>query len=723
MAAANDSASAAGAAFALPVVRPEPTQPHDAALPSAEAEQKNRRRNNRGRTAANRDAKKPPSAVCRYFFAGKCEYGENCKYSHESQTTRNGAAVAERTSIDLTTATTLIRQKRHKNKLSATCRFFLSAKCWKGEHCRFFHDTSNPANIEVAAVPEHTTPEDVTLLDTNGVQEVPTQPQAPQIIIPPKPTTSRAAVRPKKPACSLADKGTTMHLQIRSSDIHYFRRRYASSRIVEVDTGTEVTFPYEVTHPDWVFDVRELHFKLLIFKDHPYVDPKIIVVRTAFLPEVLCAHMDVEINELITKRISMFAAEDRFENMTKWLIHAIDRHIFNLFVTGLKKTKLVKEAESCGIKVVQLSSVEQETEIKDDEPIKPDLQPFNHDDGDDEVEKENVAAGSNIIHANASESDEENRDSPSAIRMRLQWTDNTGNIGTLKALSIMLAIKCLKCPGQQYLECKDGAKRQNRCTQCKVGQSVLFQSELVHQHSDLLGYLHFMGCRPLDFVIMDSRFRASCLNCNREVDVCNLTSAVVNKSWCHDCHTKCEFAIFGAKFNGNFALISREDKSVPRAPKKKKAELGPCIVVGQPLPENGTCKHYKKSYRWLRFPCCGKTFPCDVCHEEAGMGHEMKFATRMICGSCSHEQPFSKDKPCTNCKETTTKSKSSHWEGGRGCREKLVMSRNDDRKYKNSALKTVPKKRTGIQSVRHSVFIVLSVKSSFDVYFRQNDSG
>ncbi len=20
-------------------------------------------------------------------------------------------------------------------------------------------------------------------------------------------------------------------------------------------------------------------------------------------------------------------------------------------------------------------------------------------------------------------------------------------------------------------------------------------------------------------------------------------------------------------------------------------------------------------YRWLRFPCCGKAFPCDACHE------------------------------------------------------------------------------------------------------------
>jgi hypothetical protein len=31
--------------------------------------------------------------------------------------------------------------------------------------------------------------------------------------------------------------------------------------------------------------------------------------------------------------------------------------------------------------------------------------------------------------------------------------------------------------------------------------------------------------------------------------------------------------------------------------------------VGQPLPGLGTCKHYRHSYRWLRFPCCGKHRP------------------------------------------------------------------------------------------------------------------
>ena len=34
--------------------------------------------------------------------------------------------------------------------------------------------------------------------------------------------------------------------------------------------------------------------------------------------------------------------------------------------------------------------------------------------------------------------------------------------------------------------------------------------------------------------------------------------------------------------------------------KKKKIPKEPGIKEGQPLPDTGTCKHYKKSHRWLR---------------------------------------------------------------------------------------------------------------------------
>ena len=34
------------------------------------------------------------------------------------------------------------------------------------------------------------------------------------------------------------------------------------------------------------------------------------------------------------------------------------------------------------------------------------------------------------------------------------------------------------------------------------------------------------------------------------------------------------------------------------------------LVEGNPLPDLGACKHFKKSLRWLRFSCCGKVYLC-----------------------------------------------------------------------------------------------------------------
>lgn len=43
--------------------------------------------------------------------------------------------------------------------------------------------------------------------------------------------------------------------------------------------------------------------------------------------------------------------------------------------------------------------------------------------------------------------------------------------------------------------------------------------------------------------------------------------------------------------------------------------------------------------------------------------------------SHQHFQPFQKAKPCINCNENVTRVKSQFWEGGKGCRDQVVMSR------------------------------------------------
>ena len=74
----------------------------------------------------------------------------------------------------------------------------------------------------------------------------------------------------------------------------------------------------------------------------------------------------------------------------------------------------------------------------------------------------------------------------------------------------------------------------------------------------------------------------------------------------------------------------------------------------------------------------------------------MLWATRMICGYCGAEQNFS-NKPCL-CGAVLTKQSSSHWEGGKGCRDQAKMSKGDKKKHANSANKTKANAKVGQQA-------------------------
>lgn len=85
--------------------------------------------------------------------------------------------------------------------------------------------------------------------------------------------------------------------------------------------------------------------------------------------------------------------------------------------------------------------------------------------------------------------------------------------------------------------------------------------------------------------------------------------------------------------------------------------------------------------RWLRFPCCGERYPCDLCHEEGvADGHPVAWAKRMVCGYCSVEQPCAPR--CANCLRklaatghNPSGTHSRFWEGGKGERDPRRLDR------------------------------------------------
>merc|ERR1711959_470802 len=204
------------------------------------------------------------------------------------------------------------------------------------------------------------------------------------------------------------------------------------------------------------------------------------------------------------------------------------------------------------------------------------------------------------------------------------------------------------------------------------------------------------NCHPIH--VLRSDFEASCSECSEVARIRNVGPGYRKQSKCMACFTKLNLAVEDADLLGKDVAQWRQvaevegermtaRKQVQEA-RRFERDLG--IKVGKPLPDKGACKHYGKSFRWLRFPCCGRAFPCDSCHDEQ-MDHQCEWASRMLCGLCSHEQPLSKDQ-CSHCGAAQTRgSRSGYWEGGDGCRNRLTMSKNDPHKYKGSS-KAVPKK-------------------------------
>ena len=69
---------------------------------------------------------------------------------------------------------------------------------------------------------------------------------------------------------------------------------------------------------------------------------------------------------------------------------------------------------------------------------------------------------------------------------------------------------------------------------------------------------------------------------------------------------------------GTVAASKRQRQVQQRGASRNRPEEVGVVKLGQPLPRNGACDHYTKSMRWLRFPCCGRAYPCDVCHGAYG---------------------------------------------------------------------------------------------------------
>ncbi|KAL1431090.1 hypothetical protein MTO96_014484 [Rhipicephalus appendiculatus] len=268
-------------------------------------------------------------------------------------------------------------------------------------------------------------------------------------------------------------------------------------------------------------------------------------------------------------------------------------------------------------------------------------------------------------------------------------------VATLECTKVAVRVQCGRC--RCNADVVTPARRRNvvMCGRCSRTCNVTFRPNLMHPFNSVLGYFDLVDCFAVDLVLSGCVFALDCFGCNKRMTADGIHYGQRRSLWCQFCNAKMTVLMESVKFlqlQPSKAAENAGSAFSIKAPKMVKNVKDPAIQEGKPLPDGGICKHYKKSFRWLRFPCCGKAYPCDKCHDEQeGGNHEMKYATRMICGHCCKEQPFAAEKPCTGCANFMTKKPTAHWEGGRGCRDRIRMSRDDNKKFSGTG-KTISRK-------------------------------
>ncbi|KAF4671128.1 hypothetical protein FOZ61_005350 [Perkinsus olseni] len=240
------------------------------------------------------------------------------------------------------------------------------------------------------------------------------------------------------------------------------------------------------------------------------------------------------------------------------------------------------------------------------------------------------------------------------------------SIATCRSCEIIIA--CNRCRKMRPTVVDFGESNEQRvvrttgkCQTCSLTNNIFAVVEPMFPGSDYTLFRAITeSCTILQ--VVECTLEIRCEECDKAIQARHLRSGYRKQDNCQDCHEKMNLGV------GQPSVPKPEHfivAPVVKKQQKKKLTEDPRIVPGKPLPKNGTCKHYRHSYRWLRFPCCGMAYPCDQCHDAAWPDHQANFGPG----------------PCRKCGKPLNKIRTSHWEGGEGCRNTSAMSKNDKKKY------------------------------------------
>ncbi|XP_023232122.1 uncharacterized protein LOC111632001 [Centruroides sculpturatus] len=478
--------------------------------------------------------------------------------------------------------------------------------------------------------------------------------------------------------------------KLRETEIKQFQKRFPKYGEVSKDI---FRFEYFPTDPDWPFEVKSVNLQVEFPKEYPDVPFLITVVdEDEILPDMLIRHINRTVRNWILDKWEK--NNDRvclaFRPFLRWF----DKNLEELFICGLRWTKQDIETKAAGIEFVpyemlcnsKLESASSESDSNNDDDVscKDSYEMEQNVEKSEDITDENKDIINTTRQLSINDSPRPNKNNYSGLKTEIKFKDLhfADHAATLTCQKLQIVILCNRCKSRHDLTMLGHRLNLATCTKCQQTQELIFQPSLLHPNSSILGYVHIQHCQIIDLPLVACEFSISCLNCSRQNTLTGIHYNQQRTTWCLYCNSKMNVTIQGVRFlqlQTQEIVEKLQAHSVKLNSKFIKNQILP-VQIGKPLPDNGTCKHYKKSFRWLRFPCCGKAYPCDVCHDEKEIDHEMKLATRMICGFCAREQPYT-NKECIGCNSYVTKKSSIHWEGGKGCRDKIRMSRSDKHKY------------------------------------------
>uniref|UniRef100_H3DPK5 Nucleoporin NUP42 n=1 Tax=Tetraodon nigroviridis TaxID=99883 RepID=H3DPK5_TETNG len=609
----------------------------------------------------------PPKQLCRFFSQGRhCNFGKKCRFLHIRDDVKAQEMETEKSAKPSHTPTTTSdgdggNVERKTNPISSSrfgpaavgrpCRYFLSGHCAMEDRCRFWHppqllsvdDKARPAQ-RTASVPRPGVLHEVKLRElTEDVAR-----------------------------------------KLRDTEIEQLKKRIPREQLIiqEQDGLAYYRATIEPTDPDWPFDLKEIDIMVSFPESYPQQVFTVDVPLDQSLPPLMARHVQQASLEWLHAKHATNELLGKVELLFRPFLRWLDRNLERLFTEGARKLKKDMDLEKAGLQFISYqehpgNGVRQHRQ----EPAFLWERMWRGRQKERRKKRRWLKDRREVTKAWRRRRGRRRRrvsDPRRGTEMRMLGLRLGEDTATAVAQQITVCLQCNRCKVTADLTLTGRTPCTAQCEKCSADIEAAFRPCMLHRYSDVLGYLDLRNAAPVDLVLQECELIVGCLTCSQENPLEKL---------CYG-QTK-EFTS-----QSSISIPPRSNKAGPDALTVHYKVRDPAVQKGKPLPEKGACRHYKQSHRWLRFPCCGRAYPCDVCHDE-DQDHPMELATRMICGYCAKEQPYANGKPCVTCGSMMTRgTRSSHWEGGLGCRNRAKMSRNDRQKYTN-ANKTVSKKAAG----------------------------